>query len=63
MAKLNLSQTYVYAGKFYGPGEVDLPEDAHKALKAREDALKAVADTAAEAAEPEPVPAKSGKGA
>lgn len=32
MAKVTLTETFLYAGKFYGPGEVDLPDDAHAAL-------------------------------
>lgn len=40
MPKLNLSQTYIHSGKFYGPGEADLPDEAYTDLKAREDALK-----------------------
>jgi len=32
MPKLILSQTYLYRGAHYGPGEVDVDAEAHKAL-------------------------------
>jgi hypothetical protein len=35
MAKQTLNQEWIFAGKRYGPGEVDLPDDAAEALKAR----------------------------
>jgi len=35
MAKATLDKTWIYAGKFYGPGEVELPDEAHAALQAK----------------------------
>lgn len=35
MPKVTLAEGWVYAGKRYGPGEADLPDDAHAALKAK----------------------------
>jgi len=36
MPKATLYKTWLYNGKFYGPGvDVDLPDDAHTALKAK----------------------------
>jgi len=32
MPKLVLSQTYLYRGAHYGPGEVDVDAEAHQAL-------------------------------
>jgi hypothetical protein len=41
MATVKLSQTYLYAGKHYGPGEVEIADaEAAKALTAREAALR-----------------------
>jgi hypothetical protein len=41
MPKLRLSQSYIYAGKRYGPGEVEIADaEAAKALTAREAALR-----------------------
>jgi hypothetical protein len=56
MPKINLSQTYIHAGKFYGPGEVDVPEDVHKDLKAREDEAKEAAKKAEQAPPPSEEP-------
>lgn len=58
MPKLNLSQTYIRNGKFYQPGEADLPDDVYKDLKAREAELapKQPADEPNEApASPDPL--------
>lgn len=30
--KVSLTASWIYGGKVYGPGDADLPEDAHKAL-------------------------------
>jgi hypothetical protein len=35
MPKANLRQTVIHSGTFYGPGDVDLPDDVHKDLKAK----------------------------
>lgn len=35
MPKRNLEQTWIYAGKFYGPGIVALPDDAAQAIDAK----------------------------
>jgi hypothetical protein len=45
--KLNLDQSWIYAGKHYGPGEVEIEDEA--AAKA----IKGKMDAAAKAAEPE----------
>jgi|GEM_PF-2955732 Helix-hairpin-helix motif. len=37
--KIALDSTFIYAGKFYGPGEVEVPDDVGTALRARMDAL------------------------
>lgn len=34
MPKRTLGRTYIYLGKFYGPGEADVPADFAKALDA-----------------------------
>jgi len=33
--KLNLDQTYIHSGKFYGPGETEVPDEVGKDLEAR----------------------------
>jgi len=35
MPKLTLDKTCLYAGKFYGPGEAELPEDAYRDILAK----------------------------
>jgi hypothetical protein len=41
MAKLTLDQSWIYAGKHYGPGEVEIEDEAaYKAIKAKMDAAK-----------------------
>lgn len=35
---LNLSQTYLYGGRHYGPGPTEVPDAAVAALEAREQA-------------------------
>lgn len=49
MGKLTLTDSWIYAGKHYGPGEVEIEdEDAYKAIKGKIDAAaKAKADTPA----------------
>lgn len=69
MPKLNLSQTYIHSGKFYGPGEVEVEDAAvAKDLTAREDDLRArreaqTQQVAAPPAEPEApaVPRRRGR--
>ena len=40
MAKMNLNRAYTYAGKTYGPGEVDVPDgDAADSLKQKEESF------------------------
>lgn len=34
MAVVTLTQTYIYAGAFYGPGETDVPEELAQRLAA-----------------------------
>ncbi len=36
MAKMTLDQAWTFEGKVYGPGETDVPDDAAKAIKARQ---------------------------
>ncbi len=35
MVKRSLRESYIYAGEVYGPGAVELPEEADKALRAK----------------------------
>lgn len=48
MTTVTLEGCWIFAGKRYGPGEADLPEDAHKALGAKGAFTPEVAATAAE---------------
>lgn len=34
MVTMDLDQSYIFAGKHYGPGETDVPEDAAEAIRA-----------------------------
>ena len=36
MPAITLTQTYIYAGKFYGPGEVDVPDELAQKLATAE---------------------------
>jgi len=57
MPKVTLSQTYLYAGKHYGPGEVEIEnEEAAKALTEREKAVQG----APAAPAPAPAPGEMG---
>jgi hypothetical protein len=63
MGKLNLPESYIFAGKHYGPGEVEIEDEAaFTAIKAKM-AAKAEAEAAGESAPAhEPVaPAKDAK--
>lgn len=40
MPKMNLSQTYTYSGRLYGPGDADVPEAAVKSLTTKEAAYR-----------------------
>src|SRR5688572_1256867 len=33
--KVQLFQTWIYGGKFYGPGEADIPDELHAELQAK----------------------------
>lgn len=37
--KLNLDKQYIYDGKRYGPGQMDLPDDVAKSIKERMEAM------------------------
>jgi hypothetical protein len=65
MPKLRLSQSYIYAGKHYGPGEVEIADaEAVKALTAREAALRPAPPAPVTGAAPKaPAPRRSRKGA
>ena len=41
MPKANLDQTYLYKGKYYGPGEADFPEVEEAEKKGLSPGLKA----------------------
>jgi hypothetical protein len=38
MPKLNLDKTYIHRGKFYGPGETEVPDEAAKDIQAKTEA-------------------------
>jgi hypothetical protein len=63
MTKILLDQSWIYAGKFYGPGEVDIEdEEAYTSIKGKIDAAaKATADTLAPVEPQEAAPAAEKK--
>ena len=53
MPKLTLDQSWIYAGKHYGPGEVEIDdEEAYKAIKAKMEAAAKAAKAEAALAAP-----------
>lgn len=52
MAKMNLKQTYTRNGATFGPGETEVPDDAVKDLKEREDDFQKYLDEGGEAPAP-----------
>jgi hypothetical protein len=63
MAKVTLSQTYLYGGKHYGPGVVEIADaDAAKALTAREAALRPAPPAAPQPVSQPKAPARRTRG-
>lgn len=61
MAKVNLDRAYLFAGKIYGPGETDVPDDVLKSDALTPEFRDALEGKATEGAEPNPQDSSSGE--